>query len=82
MDFVFELSNHVRFESVKGRSITVQIEGVSFRVSDLQDVIDAKRAANQPEDLAVLQLLEDFLRIRQAMTDADTDDDRRSLLML
>jgi len=72
----------VRFESVKGRSITVQIEGVSFRVSDLQDVIDAKRAANRPEDLAVLQLLEDFLRIRQAMTDADTDDDRRSLLML
>ena len=72
----------MRFESVKGRSITVQIEGVSFRVSDLQDVIDAKRAANQPEDLAVLQLLEDFLRIRQAMTDADTDDDRRSLLML
>ena len=63
-------------------SITVQIEGVSFRVSDLQDVIDAKRAANRPEDLAVLQLLEDFLRIRQAMTDADTDDDRRSLLML
>ena len=72
----------MRFESVKGRSITVQIEGVSFRVSDLQDVIDAKRAANRPEDLAVLQLLEDFLRIRQAMTDADTDDDRRSLLML
>jgi predicted nucleotidyltransferase len=64
IDLVFELSSHAKFESVKARSQVITIEGVSLRISDLQDIIDAKRAAGRPKDLATLPLLEEFVRVR------------------
>jgi predicted nucleotidyltransferase len=67
IDLVFALSSHAKFESVKARSQVITIEGVSLRISDLQDVIDAKRAAGRPKDLATLPLLEEFVRVREAV---------------
>jgi len=67
IDLVFELSSHAKFESVRARSVILMIEGVSFRVATMQDIIDAKRAANRPKDQAVLPLLEQFQRVRDAL---------------
>lgn len=67
VDLVFELSSHAKFESVRARSVVLTIEGVSFRVANLQDVIEAKRAANRLKDQAVLPLLEQFQRVRDAL---------------
>ena len=73
VDFVFELSSHAKFESVRARSTTIIIEDVPIRLSGLQDVIDAKRAATRPKDHAVLNVLEEFLRIRQSMEEEEPD---------
>jgi predicted nucleotidyltransferase len=67
IDILFGLSSHAKFESVRSRSSTIVIEGVPILVSDLQDVIDAKRAAARPRDQAVLPLLEQHLRVRKEM---------------
>jgi predicted nucleotidyltransferase len=67
IDLVFELSSRAKFESVKARSQVITIEGVSLRISNLQDIIDAKRAAGRPKDLATLPLLEEFVRVREAV---------------
>jgi predicted nucleotidyltransferase len=67
IDLVFELSSRTKFESLRARSHVVSIEGVSFRVADLSDLIAAKRAAGRPKDLATLPILEQFLRVKQAM---------------
>jgi predicted nucleotidyltransferase len=67
IDLVFELSSHEKFESIRARSAVVTIEDVSLRIADLRDVIESKRAAGRPKDLASLPILEQFLRIRQAM---------------
>lgn len=68
IDFVFELSSHAKYESVRARSHVITIDNVAIRVADLQDVIEAKRAAGRPKDLAVIPLLEQFQRVRNAMS--------------
>ncbi len=70
VDLVFELSSRAKFESIRARSQVVTIEGTSFRVADIKDLIAAKHAAGRPKDLATLPILEQSLRIREAM-DAD-----------
>jgi predicted nucleotidyltransferase len=67
VDFVFNLSSRAKFESVKSRAQTIDVEGVKMQVADLKDVIEAKRAAARPKDLATLPLLEEFLRVRDAI---------------
>jgi predicted nucleotidyltransferase len=67
IDLIFELSSHETFESIRARAAIVTIEGVPLRVANLRDVIEAKRAAGRPKDQASLPLLEQFLRIKQAM---------------
>lgn len=67
IDLVFDLSNHAKFESVRARATLIVIENVPIRVSDLQDVIDAKRAAGRPKDHAVLAMLENHVRVRREM---------------
>jgi hypothetical protein len=67
IDFVFSLSSRAKFESVKSRARVMTIEGALVRVAHLQDIIEAKRAAGRPKDLATLPLLEEFVRVRQAI---------------
>ena len=71
---MFELSNHVKFESIRAISTTIVTEDTAICVSDLQDVIDAKRAADRPKDHVVLTLLEDFHRVREAMPREEEED--------
>ena len=67
VDFVFGLSSRAKFESVKARAQTIQVEGVAVRVAYLKDVIEAKLAAGRPKDLATLPILEEFVRVRDAV---------------
>ena len=67
IDIVFALSSHAKYESVKSRSEVIVIENVSLRISHLRDVIEAKRAADRPKDLATLPILEQFLRVQEAI---------------
>ena len=57
VDLAFELSSRTKFGSVRARSCVVEIEDVTVRLADLQDIIDAKRAADRPKDRLTLPLL-------------------------
>lgn len=74
IDLVFELSSHAKFEAVKSRAKTVRIAGVRVRIAHLRDIIDAKRAAGRPKDLATLPLLEDAVRVQEAVASAKGKD--------
>ena len=79
VDLVFELSSHVRFESVKARCQVITIEGVSLRVAHLNDIIAAKRAAGRPKDLATLPLPEEFVRVQETIKEErDSSEGRLS----
>jgi hypothetical protein len=67
IDIAFELSSHKTFESVKSRSQIITIEGTEVRIMHLRDVIEAKRAAGRPKDLAILPILEQALEVQDAM---------------
>ena len=67
IDIIFALSSHAKYESVKSRSQVVVIDDVSLRISHLRDIIEAKRAAGRPKDLATLPILEQFLRVQEAV---------------
>lgn len=67
IDIVFQLSSRVKFESLRSRASAVAIGQESLLVADLSDVIDAKRAANRPKDLASLQILENALDVQRIM---------------
>ena len=70
-----ELSSHVKFESIRAISTHYRPpKTLRFASSDLQDVIDAKRAADRPKDHVVLTLLEDFHRVREAMPREEEED--------
>lgn len=67
IDIVFQLSSHVKFESLRSRASAVSIGQESFLVAALSDIIDAKKAANRPKDLASLPILENALEVQRAM---------------
>ena len=73
IDIIFALSSQAKYESVKSRSQVIVIDGVSLRVSHLRDVIEAKRAAGRPKDLATLPTLEQFLRVQEAVGRGDEE---------
>ena len=72
IDLVFELSSHEKFEAVARRSLLHTIEGVPIRLAAMDDIIAAKRAAGRPKDLAVLPLLEQFVRVQRELKDNDS----------
>jgi hypothetical protein len=74
IDLVFELSSHAKFESVRARSLLQTLEGIPYRLAALEDIIAAKRAAGRPKDLAVLPLIEQFLRVQGEIAEASNDD--------
>lgn len=75
VDFVFGLSSRAKFESVKARGHSVDVEGVEVRIADLKDVVEAKRAAGRPKDLATLPILEEFIRVQEAIENDNDGDD-------
>jgi hypothetical protein len=56
------------FEGLRARAHTIEVAGVPLRVATLDDIIRSKRAAGQPRDRAVLEILEKSLEESQART--------------
>ena len=67
VDFVFGLSSHRRFESVRSRASRLKLGGQEILVASLADIIAAKEAAGRPKDKATLPILRDTLRTQQEM---------------
>jgi hypothetical protein len=67
VDFVFGLSNQKSFESVRSRATKVRIGKRMVWVASLEDIIDAKEAADRPKDKATLQILKETLLVKNLM---------------
>ena len=68
VDVIFdEISGGLSFGSLRSRSITLKLGSQEISVASLKDVIESKRAAGRPKDLAQLPILEDTLRVREAL---------------
>lgn len=68
VDVLFDrLSGDLKFESLRARAVTIQVANREAKVASLPDVIAAKEAADRPKDRAMLPILRDTLRIKQAL---------------
>jgi len=67
VDFVFGLSSHRKFESVRSRALRIKLGNHELKVASLEDIIAAKEAANRPKDRATLHVLKNTLRAKCAL---------------
>jgi hypothetical protein len=68
VDLLFDhLPGDLSFESLRSRSIAIELAGQTARVASLEDVIHSKEAAGRPKDHAQLPILRDTLRVRKAL---------------
>src|SRR5438270_2850106 len=58
VDFMTEAAGVKSLASLRSRAHRVDFDGYTLLVADLRDIINSKRAAARPQDLAVLGLLE------------------------
>jgi predicted nucleotidyltransferase len=58
LDFVSQAHGITSFASLRSRAATVEFSGCPILVAALEDVLASKRAANRPQDQAVLPVLE------------------------
>jgi hypothetical protein len=70
-DIAFSPSGFDGFDELNLSSLNVTLGDVVVKVAGLADVIESKRAAGRPKDLAVLGTLEDFLRRRSRGIEID-----------
>ncbi|HEX9652545.1 MAG TPA: hypothetical protein VGA99_02445 [bacterium] len=56
IDFVFSLSSQKSFESVRSRATRLRIGNRRVWVASLEEIVDAKEAADGPQDKATLQV--------------------------
>lgn len=61
VDLTSDIHGVRSFNSLRSRSSAIEIEGRSIMVAPLADIINSKRAAGRPRDLAVLPVLEETL---------------------
>ncbi len=61
LDFMTVIDGIHSFEGLRKRSLAVRLGSVRLPVAALADIIKSKRAAGRPQDVAVLQLLEQTL---------------------
>jgi hypothetical protein len=61
-DFMGKIDGIRSFEGVKARSSIAQFGNYTLHVAALPDIIRSKRAADRPQDRAVLPILEQTLR--------------------
>jgi len=66
LDLLGEMSAIGGFEQVIGQSLVFDVENREVPVLSLAQLIESKRAAGRPKDLAVLPLLEETLKRRQS----------------
>lgn len=68
IDLIFDaLPANLAFQSVRSRATKLIIAGVPLMVASLEDIIRSKRAAGRPKDHAMLPILEDTLRVKNAL---------------
>jgi len=58
LDFMATIHGIRSFEGVRARAMVVEIDTVAIRVASLGDIIRSKKAARRPQDVAVLEILE------------------------
>jgi len=63
-DFMPVIHGVTSFESLRSRSLPMEIDGRPLLVASLDDIIKSKRAAGRDRDLAVLPILERVLTLR------------------
>lgn len=66
VDFMPVIHGVRSFNSLRSRSVEVDLGGISLRVADLSDIIASKRAAGRLRDQAVLEILESTQREKNA----------------
>ena len=62
LDLMREIGAGQGYEDLVGRSEIVELEGTKVRVLDLDAIIESKRAAGRPKDLATLPFLKALAR--------------------
>jgi len=67
VDFVFRLGHKQTFEKVRANSSKIKIGNLYLRAASLNDILLAKKQANRPKDKAVIELIEDTIRIKNAI---------------
>jgi hypothetical protein len=65
VDFLVAAHGIRSFESLRSRSVTVELHAGPLRVAALRDIIRSKAAANRPRDRAVLPVLKATLREKE-----------------
>jgi predicted nucleotidyltransferase len=68
IDILFdEISGGLSFESLRSRAVRIKIGAYTAKMASLEDVIASKAAANRLKDQAMLPILRDTLRVKQAL---------------
>jgi len=68
VDLLFDrLPGDLSFESLRSRSIAIDLAGRTAKVASLEDIILSKEAAGRPKDHAQLPILRDTLRVKRAL---------------
>jgi len=73
LDFMTTIHGVRSFNSVRSRAIAVDVEGERLWVAALADIIASKRAADRPQDRAVLDVLEATLKQKEKEAHASRD---------
>lgn len=67
VDFVFRLGHKQTFERVKARSSKIKIGDFYCTVASLEDVLQAKKEAKRPKDLASIKIIEETIRVKKVL---------------
>jgi hypothetical protein len=68
VDLLFDcLPGGLSFESLRSRSVAIDLRGRTATVASLEDIIASKEATARPKDHAQLPILRDTLRVKKAL---------------
>ena len=65
LDLLVDPEGSARYEEMRTRALTVDVDGTEIRVVALQDLLSMKRAARRPQDLADVDALLTAERVRR-----------------
>jgi hypothetical protein len=73
VDLVAKLSGIGDYDAIRDEIVDVELDGITMSVLTLRAIIANKRAAARDKDIAALPRIEATLRLREAMTERETD---------
>ena len=65
LDLLVDPKGSARYEEMRERALTVELDGVEIRVVALEDLLSMKRAARRPQDIADVDALLTTQRVRR-----------------